>query len=920
MKRFNRKEKLPLKTPSFKRSCIYVATLMVVTACGSGLDPITEVGSDPTNEYSVSGQVSVVESTALDSDTNDVNQQNRASNDRISTAQQLTSNLVTISGYLNMPGQGPQGANFSAGDIADGYAVRLEQDQVVELDFVSSNQSIDVDLSIYDDQNALVGASLGRTSYECIRISQTGDYTIGAALYQQGSSGGTLYQVRISAPGAVTQCPTTTNAQSMVIPGELVVKSKDASKLATKSNAGPRYDAKVLNGTLEAGQVALVSVPTDLSAMSGTAAVKGKSVTRSEIFPGEGKSERALEVERTLLAAKLMSDSDQFAYASVNERMQSYQTAPQLTGTYPSNDKNYFSQKWHYDAIDLPAAMAAINALSPKPTRRPIVAVLDTGIVSHPDLNNMLVPGLDAITDPTSSLDGNGVDSNPIDITSEGPGFTHFHGTHVGGTIAAESFNEIYGAGVAPMARLMTVRVLGKKGGTTNDIVQGMRWAAGLSNNTGIPGPAETADVFNLSLGGQGSCSAAFEDTFREVVALGKIIVVASGNESRRDQLTAVASPANCQSAVAVGATDARNGRSYYSNGGANLDVAAPGGDVTSRSTNTGLADGVASTVGAFSNGNVVPGFDLMQGTSMATPHVAGMLALMKYIAPGFTQGQFLTLLANGSLTTDIGAPGKDNLFGHGLMSAAKAVQEAQRLAGGDITQPVGQIQASPSSIAMGGIRSSAEFVLSSVGTTETTVTNVTSDSDVLSVTGTSVDQATGLGTYSITADRNRVADGQSLFAKVLVGLSDNTRLEIPVSVERSSGAGGTVGPVYILVIDVDASTTDTTEIAAQSSVFAPTNGRYDYTVPQVPGSAARIAVFAGTDLDNDGLICDQGEACGAFPVLGSQTEIIEPNGANQTGVDFAVQAQTGLDGTASMSTILPTNSNNQSAGIARLR
>jgi len=472
------------------------------------------------------------------------------------------------------------------------------------------------------------------------------------------------------------------------------------------------------------------------------------------------------------------------------------------------------------------------------------------------------------------------------------------------------------------MARIMAVRGLGGKGrGNANDIIQGMRWAAGLSNTLGIAGPTETADVFNLSLGRASSCNQAYEETFREIVALGKIIVVATGNDSKRNRLSAVGSPANCASAIAVGATDARNGRAPYSNGGPEIDVVAPGGDTTSRSTNTGLPDGIASTVGQFSNGRVVAAFSLNQGTSMATPHVAGMMALMKYIAPDMTQGQVSSLLSTGALTTDLGTTGKDTSFGHGIMSAHKAVQEAQKLAGGDITPPAGQIQARPRSIAMGGLRAEAEFVLSSTGSTETTVTNVTSDSDAVTVTGTAVEQATGLGTYTITVDRRRIAEGQSLFAKILVGLSDDTRLEVPVSVERSSGAGGTVGPVYILIVDLDKSTQDNIDVTAQSSVFAPTNGRYNYSVDPVPGDAKRIAVFAGTDLDNDGLICDQGEACGAYPILGSQTEEIVPNGTNQTGVDFAVQAQSGLDGSASMSTILPIDSTtNQSAGIARLR
>ncbi len=870
----------------------------------------------PVSPYSITGQISVVDGVALDSDTNDPNQAGRMSNNTLDTSQVVDVNPVAVSGYLNMPGQGPQGANHAAGDRVDSFYIRLEKDQVVELDFVAPPNTADVDLLIFDSQQELVGKSDGRTSYECVRVAQTGNYHIVAGLYD-GSQGGTIYQVRIGAPGAASSCPNVSNLQSLVIPGELIVQENPADARVQKSDARETYSARVIKGKLAPQYRALIQLPENLSALSGTNAIRAKSVSQSEWIAGTKKSDKTRLLERTILAAKMMENSRQFKYASLNYRVKAFQSL-QLVGELPSNDRVYYAQEWHYNAIDLPAAMATISQLPEQPARRPIVAVVDSGIVTnHPDLQNMLVPGIDTIADPSNSLDGNGVDLDPFDDTVEGLGGSGFHGTHVAGTIASQTFNGIYGAGVAPMARIMPVRALGVKGGTTMDIAEGIAWAAGLPNSTGFASPAEPADVFNLSLGGPGPCTSAEESLFSDLRDRGIITAVATGNSSEANRLVAVSSPANCQNVIAVGATDAQNGRAPYSNGGPTLDIVAPGGDVSARTTNTGLPDGIASTIGVFSNGQVVPEMGLKQGTSMAAPHAAGVFALMKYIAPSISQVDVEALILGGSLTTDLGTAGRDNQFGYGLISASKAVQEALKLAGDPGTQPPGRIQIQPSAIALGSVRSDAEFEISAVGSISDIVDEIRSDDAALIVAERNVDAATGFGTYTVSVDRNQIPNGESLFGKITVVLSSGDTVELDVTAQRSNVSSGTVGPIYVLIVDSQASTAETFVIPAQSSTFEPRAGKYDYRV-DIPGTS-RITVFAGSDMDNDGLICDVGEACGAYPLLGSQTEIIEATGLNLSGFDFAVGIQSGLEGNSSLSSVIPDRPNAE-RGIARLR
>jgi serine protease len=247
------------------------------------------------------------------------------------------------------------------------------------------------------------------------------------------------------------------------------------------------------------------------------------------------------------------------------------------------------------------------------------VAVLDTGIASHSDLNANIVGGYDFISDATAARDGNGRDSNPADqgdwTTGEcgAASNSSWHGTHVAGTVAAVTNNAKGVAGTAFNAKVVPVRVLGKCGGSLSDIADGIVWAAG-GTVSGIPANANPAEVINMSLGGSGTCGSTYQAAIDAAVARGATVVVAAGNSNAN---AANFRPASCNNVVNVAAITSAGARASFSNFGTSIDVSAPGA-------------GILSTLNA---GTTTPGaesYASYNGTSMAAPHVAGVVALMQ--------------------------------------------------------------------------------------------------------------------------------------------------------------------------------------------------------------------------------------------------------------------------------------------------
>ncbi|AUI51956.1 S8 family serine peptidase [Arthrobacter crystallopoietes] len=259
-----------------------------------------------------------------------------------------------------------------------------------------------------------------------------------------------------------------------------------------------------------------------------------------------------------------------------------------------------------------------------------VVAVVDTGITNHSDLNANVLPGYDMISDPAMSRDGNGRDADAHDAGdwygayecggNTGGAGSSWHGTHVAGIVAAVTGNGKGVAGVAPGAKVLPVRALGSCGGYMSDIADGIIWAAGGAV-PGVPANPNPADVVNMSLGGSGTCSQTSQAAIDYAYNAGAAVVVAAGNENR-DALNS--NPANCEHVITVGASGREGNRAAYSNYGPVVDVTAPGGDMS-----TDVSSGIASTL---NDGATTPGAEsyfYSQGTSMAAPHVAGVAALM---------------------------------------------------------------------------------------------------------------------------------------------------------------------------------------------------------------------------------------------------------------------------------------------------
>lgn len=367
----------------------------------------------------------------------------------------------------------------------------------------------------------------------------------------------------------------------------------------------------------------------------------------------------ATAIQRDALIAALAADPS-VHYAELDRIMTTLATP---------NDTRY-NEQWHY--FEATAGINGPAAWDLSTGSGVTVAVIDTGYRPHVDLDSKIVGGYDFIGDTAVANDGNGRDSSaldPGDWTTSGQCYagspasnSSWHGTHVAGTIAAESNNSQGVAGVAWNANILPVRVLGTCGGYTSDIADGIIWSAGGSVS-GVPSNANPADVLNLSLGGGGSCASTTQSAINTARSLGATVVVAAGNSNAN---ASGYTPASCSGVISVASVDRGGNRAYYSNYGNVVDFAAPGGETATSS------NGVLSTL---NTGTTTPGSDnyaFYQGTSMATPHVAGIAALL-YAADGtVTPDEVESLMTS----TARSFPGSCSQCGSGIVDAYAALDE----------------------------------------------------------------------------------------------------------------------------------------------------------------------------------------------------------------------------------------------------
>jgi serine protease len=313
-------------------------------------------------------------------------------------------------------------------------------------------------------------------------------------------------------------------------------------------------------------------------------------------------------------------------------------------------------------AIHLPPAWSLTTG-----TSSVHMAVLDTGILPHPDLAGRVLPGYDFVQEVAFAADGDGRDSDPTDPgdwvmrTGNDPAiqqlvdaglcgdFTRserldpssWHGTFIAGQLGAATNNALGIAGVTWSGGVLPVRVSGKCGAVLSDLLDGMRWAAGLPVED-APSNPHPARVINLSFGGSEPCSrsTAYQSAIDAVTAAGALVVVAAGNEARQ-----LSRPADCRNVLTVGAVRRDGLKTDYSSYGMRVALMAPGG-----STEGGNASLLLSTHNSGQT-TAVPAenhYGYRQGTSFSAPWAAGVAALMLSVNPQLTPLQLIDRLRLG--------------------------------------------------------------------------------------------------------------------------------------------------------------------------------------------------------------------------------------------------------------------------------
>ena len=474
--------------------------------------------------------------------------------------------------------------------------------------------------------------------------------------------------------------------------------------------------------------------------------------------------------EAHIIAARLMQDSS-VELAEPDRRKRHFAIIP-TDPYYATHQSNLFvPSSQNLGSANLPNAWSITTG-----SNAVTVAVLDTGYRPHADLGGVVLPGYDFITDIATANDGDGRDADAQDpgdwitvaedsaiggpFNGCGASSSSWHGTHVTGIIAAQMNNGIGITGIAPNIRILPVRVLGKCGGYDSDIIDGMRWAAGIAV-TGVPANPHPAQVLSMSLGGSGGlpCSQAYQSAVTDITNAGKVIVVAGGNDGSKT----LSSPANCTGVISVTANSIDGDNAYYATIGSGTTISAPGGGCGGWHYDSRIGCHTASFPGIYSllnSGTTTPVLspvgDIYQadsGTSMATPHVAAVVALMFSVNPSLTPAQIKYYLQSTAhpfpSNTVCTEPWNIGLCGAGLLDAYQAVNAVKSSVIQSVTsQSIGPISFSPTTLIVGGAAT-----ISATATSGLAVSFSSMTPGICVVSGSTV---TGIsaGTCTIAADQ----------------------------------------------------------------------------------------------------------------------------------------------------------------------
>ncbi|WP_171966901.1 S8 family serine peptidase [Stenotrophomonas bentonitica] len=469
-----------------------------------------------------------------------------------------------------------------------------------------------------------------------------------------------------------------------------------ARQASTAQQNSERIIVKYRTGTAAAAdrsaKLAAVTSAVSRASVGGTASRSAAASpqllrrlgTGADVIRLQGKLSQA-DLQKVL---KEIQSDPSVQYAAVDVKLQRADLPAKETKQLIPNDQYYAQYQWH-----LHSATGGVNAPAAWDVAQGegvVVAVLDTGILpQHPDFAaGTLLEGYDFISDAETSrrptdervpgaLDyGDWVENDNECYAGSLAEDSSWHGTHVSGTVAEATNNTIGMAGLAYKAKVLPVRVLGKCGGYLSDIADAITWASG-GTVVGVPANPNPAEVINMSLGGGGACDPAYQDAINGAVSRGTTVVVAAGNQASN---ASGYRPASCANVISVGATRITGGIASYSNFGAVVDLSGPGG-----------GGGVDGNPGGYVwqagyNGLTTPtsgaySYMGMGGTSMASPHVAAVAALVQGALASagkdpLTPAQLETLLKQSARTFPVTIPAATPI-GSGIVDAKAALDKA---------------------------------------------------------------------------------------------------------------------------------------------------------------------------------------------------------------------------------------------------